>query len=160
MRYKILILGEIMSFFEEVPMGKCIHPLAKLYTRFTFNQLMSEEGVDIQQALTNFMGYKNIKWNFIEDIQKGNYQPVHGLKMDDNSTIIETNSVDNINVDDIIALRWTGAKNKKNGDLYVIAEMGTPKYIDTPNHRLARQYLKLKLYLDEVNSKIGGTNVK
>jgi hypothetical protein len=124
------------------------HKPAKLFKGFVFTK-----DDDKETQLINFVNYKAFKW--VEDyrIEKGTRQPMPWLLIADGIATIKTNSLLDIEVNDIVELEHPALRGKK-----YFSVTGSPQ-IDgmyVPKWRQTYQRLTLKFSdLKEVNRNVG-----
>jgi hypothetical protein len=127
----------------EYPMYSPHNP-AKLFKGFMF-----KKDNDKETQLINFVNYKTFKW--VEDyrFEKGTRQPIPWLLIADGTATIKTNSLLDIEVNDVIELEHPALHGKKY--FHVIGSPQIEGYY-APKWRQTYQRLTLKLNdLKEVN---------
>jgi hypothetical protein len=95
-----------MSIFDEVPMYSPFS-MAKLFKGFTY-----ADKSDFDNQMTNFVHLKSFKWVPERVTEKGTYQPIGALLMNDGKTTIRTNTLAEIEAGDFIELDYPAFKNK------------------------------------------------
>jgi hypothetical protein len=113
------------------------HTKAKLYSQFVFTD---EEDEQVQKV--NFMNYKSIMWVFEKQIEKGHFQQVPALVMDEEKCWIKTNSLTLIQEGDVIWLPPSPPWPK--GKLFEVAEAPQIEIVYCPKPRQSYQHIALR----------------
>jgi|GEM_PF-5807441 len=120
------------------------HPKGKAYKQYTFdlplelkNRAGEVETIVVQGQ--NYACHFAFKWQFVYDVSKGKNQALQGLVMDEESVLIRTNCVKDIDVGDVV---WLKSQANKDGTKYTVVDV-RQQWAYCP--KMVRTFLNLSL---------------